>query len=162
MPSGQQVPTALKGDASVVLAYARQLRAIGRDDLAEEVLHITLNRQWDERLVELYGQLRPRDASRPLHHAEGWLKDRPQDAVLLLALAVVHEQPAVGQGARISGAQSGAAAVRSHRRRTGQGGHPAGRCGPQPAAPAEPVARVRHHFAADAAGLTARLVCPGP
>lgn len=82
----QQVPTALKGDTSVVLAYARQLRAIGRDDLAEEVLHITLNRQWDERLVDLYGQLRPRDASRPLHHAEGWLKDRPQDAVLLLAL----------------------------------------------------------------------------
>ncbi len=82
----QQVPTALKGDASVVLAYARQLRAIGRDDLAEEVLHITLNRQWDERLVELYGQLRPRDASRPLHHAEGWLKDKPQDPVLLLAL----------------------------------------------------------------------------
>ncbi|MDR6677146.1 heme biosynthesis HemY N-terminal domain-containing protein [Pseudomonas oryzihabitans] len=82
----QQVPTALKGDSSVVLAYARQLRAIGRDDLAEEVLHITLNRQWDERLVELYGHLRPRDASRPLHHAEGWLRDRPQDPVLLLAL----------------------------------------------------------------------------
>jgi len=82
----QQVPTLLKGDPSVVLAYARQLRAIGRDDLAEEVLHITLNRQWDERLVELYGQLRPRDASRPLHHAEGWLKQRPQDPTLLLAL----------------------------------------------------------------------------
>jgi HemY protein len=46
-----------------------------------------LNRQWNSELVELYGQIELNDPSHQLAVAEGWLKQHPEDAVLLLTLA---------------------------------------------------------------------------
>jgi HemY protein len=50
------------------------------------VLYTAIKRQFDDRLVERYGRVQGRDPARQLAHAEGWLKDHPQNPVLLLAL----------------------------------------------------------------------------
>jgi HemY protein len=60
----------------------------GRADEALDVLGRGLKRSWSEELVELY-YLFPGDPSdfRYVSHAERWLKDHPEDPVLLAVLA---------------------------------------------------------------------------
>ena len=78
--------SAQRQDAELLLAYARQLRALGAQEEAEEVLRKALKQGYDERLVRLYGQLRGRDPARQLQTAEALLKQHPQAPQLLLAL----------------------------------------------------------------------------
>jgi HemY protein len=73
-------------DAELLLAYAGQLRALGAQEEAEEVLRKALKQGYDARLMRLYGQLRGRDPARQLQTAEGLLKQHPQDPLLLLSL----------------------------------------------------------------------------
>jgi len=82
----QMVPSALRGEALVVRAYADGLSRLGAEAKAEEVLFTAIKRQFDDRLVERYGRVRGREPARQLAHAEAWLKDHPENAVLLLAL----------------------------------------------------------------------------
>ena len=82
----QAVPSALRGEALVVRAYADGLCRLGAHGKAEEVLYAAIKRQFDERLVERYGRIGGRDPARQLAHAEGWLKEHPENAELLLAL----------------------------------------------------------------------------
>ncbi|MET1079327.1 MAG: heme biosynthesis HemY N-terminal domain-containing protein [Pseudomonas sp.] len=81
-----QLPAALRQEADLVLPYAEQLRVLGASEQAEDVLRAAIKRHYDPRLVYLYGQVRGRDPARQLQAAEGWLKGRPHDAVLLLSL----------------------------------------------------------------------------
>ncbi len=82
----QTVPSALRGEALVVRAYADGLNRLGAEAKAEEVLFAAIKRQFDERLVERYGRVRGREPARQLAQAEAWLKGHPDNAVLLLAL----------------------------------------------------------------------------
>jgi HemY protein len=82
----QQLSSAQRQDAELLLAYAGQLRALGAQEEAEEVLRKALKRGYDARLMRLYGQLRGRDPARQLQTAEGLLKQHPQDPLLLLSL----------------------------------------------------------------------------
>lgn len=82
----QQLSSAQRQDAELLLAYARQLRALGAQEEAEEVLRKALKQGYDERLVRLYGQLRGRDPARQLQTAEALLNQHPQAPQLLLAL----------------------------------------------------------------------------
>ena len=51
----QQLSSAQRQDAELLLAYARQLRALGAQEEAEEVLRKALKQGYDECLVRLYG-----------------------------------------------------------------------------------------------------------
>ncbi|MFC3942172.1 heme biosynthesis protein HemY [Pseudomonas gingeri NCPPB 3146 = LMG 5327] len=82
----QQLSAAQRQEPQLVLAYAEQLRRLGAEVQAEEVLRAALKRQYDSHLARLYGLLRGRDPARQLQTAEGWLKDHPADASLLLTL----------------------------------------------------------------------------
>ena len=82
----QQLTSAQRQEPQLVLAYAEQLRQLGAQAEAEEVLRIALKRQYDSHLVRLYGLLRGADPDRQLKLAEGWLKEHPQDPSLLLTL----------------------------------------------------------------------------
>ena len=68
------------------LAYAEQLRQLGAQGEAEEVLRGALKRSYDSHLVRLYGLLRGKDPVKQLQTAEGWLKAHPADPSLLLTL----------------------------------------------------------------------------
>lgn len=82
----QQLSAAQRQDPELLLAYAGQLRALGAQEEAEEVLRKALKQGYDGRLVRLYGQLRGRDPARQLQTAEALLKQQPQDPLLLLSL----------------------------------------------------------------------------
>lgn len=82
----QQLTSAQRQEPALVLAYAEQLRQLGAQVEAEEVLRGALKRSYDSHLVRLYGLLRGSDPAKQLHTAEGWLKAHPDDASLLLTL----------------------------------------------------------------------------
>ncbi|MBP3363947.1 MAG: heme biosynthesis protein HemY, partial [Pseudomonas sp.] len=82
----QQLTSAQRQEPALVLAYAEQLRQLGAQTEAEEVLRSALKRSYDSHLVRLYGLLRGSDPVKQLQAAEGWLKSHPGDASLLLTL----------------------------------------------------------------------------
>ena len=82
----QQLTSAQRHEPALVLAYAEQLRQLGAQAEAEEVLRGALKRNYDSHLVRLYGLLRGSDPVKQLQTAEGWLKAHPGDASLLLTL----------------------------------------------------------------------------
>ncbi|MCU0090060.1 heme biosynthesis protein HemY [Pseudomonas koreensis] len=82
----QQLTSAQRQEPALVLAYAEQLRQLGALVEAEELLRTALKRKYDSHLARLYGLVRGSDPTRQLQTAEGWLKDHPGDASLLLTL----------------------------------------------------------------------------
>lgn len=82
----QQLSAAQRQEPELLATYAEQLRVLGAEHDAEELLHGALKRRYDSHLVRLYGLLRGRDPMRQLQAAEGWLKQHPDDAGLLLTL----------------------------------------------------------------------------
>lgn len=82
----QQLTSAQRHEPQLVLAYAEQLRQLGAEADAEEVLRGALKREYNSHLARLYGLLRGKDPARQLQAAEGWLKEHPDDPSLLLTL----------------------------------------------------------------------------
>ena len=82
----QQLSNAQRQEPHLVLAYAEQLRQLGAEAEAEQILRGALKRHFDSHLARLYGQVRGTEPLRQLQTAEGWLKDHPQDPSLLLTL----------------------------------------------------------------------------
>jgi HemY protein len=82
----QQLTSAQRQEAPLVLAYAEQLRQLGAQVEAEEVLRSALKRKYDSHLARLYGLVRGSDPARQVQTAEGWLKEHPGDPSLLLTL----------------------------------------------------------------------------
>ncbi|MGE7990739.1 heme biosynthesis HemY N-terminal domain-containing protein [Pseudomonas sp. NPDC089554] len=82
----QQLTSAQRQEPQLVSAYAEQLRQVGAQGEAEQVLRTALKRQYESHLARLYGLVRGDDPARQLQTAEGWLKEHPQDPSLLLTL----------------------------------------------------------------------------
>ncbi|MDY7562766.1 heme biosynthesis HemY N-terminal domain-containing protein [Pseudomonas sp. 10B1] len=82
----KQLSSAQRQEPPLVLAYAEQLRQLGADGEAEEVLRGALKRDYNSHLARFYGLLRGNDPARQLQMAEGWLKQHPADPSLLLTL----------------------------------------------------------------------------
>ena len=82
----QAMSTAQHQEPELLAVYAEQLRQLGAEAEAEDLLRHFLKQHYDTALVRLYGLLRGRDPGKQLQVAEGWLKQHPQDAGLLLTL----------------------------------------------------------------------------
>ena len=82
----QQLTAAQRQEPQLVLAYAEQLRQLGAESEAEEVLRTAIKRQYESHLARLYGLVRGSDVARQLQTAEGWLKQNGDDPGLLLTL----------------------------------------------------------------------------
>lgn len=80
------IPRELRREPALVASYARQLAETGDVGEAESAIRTALDRDWQAELVELYGRVVSGDVERQLVVAEGWLKERPNDAGLLLTL----------------------------------------------------------------------------
>ena len=76
----------LRHEPELIATYVEQLRRLGDQQEAEEVLRSALKRGYDSRLARFYGVLRGADPARQLQTAEHWLKQHPQDPALLLTL----------------------------------------------------------------------------
>jgi HemY protein len=83
----QKVPRKLKENLVLLEAWYSGLIRMRQHGLAERDLAGELKREWRTPLVRLYGLVNAPDPVRQLKKAEGWLKQHPDDAELLLAAA---------------------------------------------------------------------------
>lgn len=83
----KKIPADFKVDPWVARAAARAFMQRGGGDTALDVLEAALNREWNEELVALYGEVRGSSLTRQIEQAEKWLHAQPRDALLLLTLA---------------------------------------------------------------------------
>ena len=81
-----RVPKRLREDPDLLADYTQRLARLGRGQDAERLLRDALKRQWEPRLVRLYGELDSGDPTQQLRYAEAWLRGRERHPDLLLAL----------------------------------------------------------------------------
>ena len=82
----QQIPRKFHTEASLVKDYALALIAVGASGEAERVVTDLLRKNWDDELVQLYGGIQGGDVDKQLLWCENWLKERPNNPHLLLAM----------------------------------------------------------------------------
>ncbi|MDO8268861.1 MAG: heme biosynthesis HemY N-terminal domain-containing protein [Moraxellaceae bacterium] len=82
----QALPTRLRGDEELQAAYAGELVRCGADDEAEALLAATLEKQWSNAGVEVYGRARSLRPDQALARAETWRDAHPSNPVLMLTL----------------------------------------------------------------------------
>lgn len=81
-----ELPSFLRKDEKTIGDYARLLADLGDEVQTETLLRKVLHNHWSDELVNLYGRIEGRKPDEQLLTAEQWLKDRPNNAELLLAL----------------------------------------------------------------------------
>lgn len=88
----KKLPDGVRYDDTIILNYATQLIRLQNGAEAETLLRKMLIKNWSDSLVALYGTVKGRDAAEQLITAEGWLKSRPNNHALLLALGRISLQ----------------------------------------------------------------------
>ncbi|HWK72728.1 MAG TPA: heme biosynthesis HemY N-terminal domain-containing protein [Povalibacter sp.] len=83
----KEVPKSLSQRAEIAVAYARAAMACDQPEAAEAELRKFLNKQWDEAVVLVYGELDPEEPLVTVERAEEWLPQHSEDAALLLSCA---------------------------------------------------------------------------
>lgn len=85
-----KIPKTLQADARMILLYL-DLMAEQRwhSSNAEQLVLKSLDKRWDDRLIEVYGRFEAKDASAQLLRIEKWLDDFGHNENLLLALGRV-------------------------------------------------------------------------
>ncbi|HTN34828.1 MAG TPA: heme biosynthesis HemY N-terminal domain-containing protein [Marinobacter sp.] len=81
-----ELPGFLRKDEITIRDYARLLADLGDEAQTETLLRKVLRNHWSDELINLYGRVEGRKPDEQLLIAEQWLKDRPNNAELLLAL----------------------------------------------------------------------------
>ncbi|WP_138440277.1 heme biosynthesis HemY N-terminal domain-containing protein [Marinobacter alexandrii] len=81
-----ELPGFLRRDDHTIRDYARLLADLGDEAQTETLLRKVLRNHWSDELVNLYGRIAGQKPDEQLLLAEQWLKDRPNNAELLLAL----------------------------------------------------------------------------
>lgn len=80
------LPKALRKDEKLLGIYLRKLLHYGQDTEAGTLLSTHLKKEWSDNLVGMYGFVHVRNPQEALLLMEGWLKQRPNNPVLLLTL----------------------------------------------------------------------------
>lgn len=81
-----EVPRNLRQNSALVGTYVRALSEADEGEKALTILSKSLKNQWQDGLVEAFGSLKLKDATKQLALGESWLNLHPNDATLLLAL----------------------------------------------------------------------------
>lgn len=81
------IPTAWKTNPDLIAIYSNFHLAEGADtEKIIKPLEDALKKNWDDRLVKLYGLAISSNTAKQLKQAESWLKSHPRDSQLLLCL----------------------------------------------------------------------------
>ena len=83
----QIVPKGVRQQQTILLDYSRYMMALDAGSRVEPLIAASLQREWSPELVAQYGRIELADPSHQLATAEVWLKQHPEDPVLLLTLA---------------------------------------------------------------------------
>lgn len=81
-----EVPRSLRQNSALISGYVRALSAADEGEKALSILAKALKHEWQQGLVEAYGTLQLKDATKQLSLGESWLISHPKDTTLLLAL----------------------------------------------------------------------------
>ncbi len=81
-----ELPGYLRRDEHTIRDYARLLADLGDEAQTETLLRKVLRNHWSDELINLYGRIEGQRPDEQLLLAEQWLKDRPNNPELLLAL----------------------------------------------------------------------------
>ncbi|HEV8077029.1 MAG TPA: heme biosynthesis HemY N-terminal domain-containing protein [Marinobacter sp.] len=81
-----QLPSSMRRDERTIFNYTSLLADLGDEAQAEILLRKVLRNHWSDELINLYGRVAGQAPDEQLLLAEQWLKDRPNNAELLLAL----------------------------------------------------------------------------
>lgn len=79
----------LQKNPAVIAVYAEALATHYQDQDAEVLVRKALNNDWYEPLINLYGRLQVKEIHAQIRTLEAWLKQKPQDATLLLSMGRV-------------------------------------------------------------------------
>ena len=80
-------PARLQGEEAVQFRYLEALLACDEIAMLEKEIVKRLKKQWQPRLLGLYGRIPRQGAQKQMAVAEGWLKERAKDPDLLLCIA---------------------------------------------------------------------------
>lgn len=81
------LPRHIRNQVEIVESYAQLLLSMQAYNEVEQLIRNHLKRQWDDKLVKLYGLALSSDVNKQITTAEGWLKTHQDDPILLLTLA---------------------------------------------------------------------------
>jgi HemY protein len=82
----QSTPEGLRKNRTLALTAAKYFIALGGCRRAQEIIEASLDAQWDSALVEMYSECLAGNVLPLIERAEGWLREHPRDATLLLTL----------------------------------------------------------------------------
>ena len=82
----KKAPDSLREHEALVVHMVRLLTEVNAHQEAADVLESHLGRIWSDALIGIYGSRVMGNAAKQLVHGEIWLKERPRNAMLLLAL----------------------------------------------------------------------------
>ncbi len=82
----------LQRNSRVIMAYALALSENYQDQEAEVMVRKALGNEWFDPLVALYGRLQVKEIHAQIRTVESWLKNKPQDATLLLTMGRLMER----------------------------------------------------------------------
>ena len=81
-----RIPSAFRERHELIFDYARNLVKLEEFDRAEILVRENLKRQWDNRLINLYGKIKSSSLDKQISNAESWLKGKENNPDLLLTL----------------------------------------------------------------------------
>lgn len=82
----EEIPRSWRYHPSIVIIYTKYLIDYQQDDTAIHVIEKAIKKQWNPKLVEIYGKARGTDGHKQLVTAEHWFKKHPNEPELLIAL----------------------------------------------------------------------------
>jgi HemY protein len=82
----ERLPADERKQSRVAAAAAQCFISLGGREEAQRIIEDSLDDAWDASLLPLYVECVPRSARRHLERAEGWLREHPNEPLLLLAL----------------------------------------------------------------------------
>ncbi len=86
----KQIPRASRNESSLVIDYARHLISLNEPDKAIKAIDTcmtkTKNANWDDGILEMFGNIKGLDPAKQLTIAEHWLEMKPEHHPLLLML----------------------------------------------------------------------------
>jgi HemY protein len=86
----KKLPADIKEKPQAVLVYCKALSDAGDVVGSDKLLVASLNKSWDEKLVERYGKIEHPNLGTAIKLGEKWLLDHEKSPMLLLALARLH------------------------------------------------------------------------
>ncbi len=88
----KRLPADIKEKPQAVLLYCRALSDAGDTNTSDKLLVASLNKNWDEQLIERYGKIEHQALGTAIKTGEKWLLEHEKSPMLLLTLARLHRK----------------------------------------------------------------------